>query len=263
MHRLDDKTAVITGAAGGIGSAAARLMAAEGARVLLADLDLEHVDHLARTIREEGGNAVATTVDVLDENSIAAMIDKAVAEFGGLHVLCNHVGGSDPSKDTDLLSLDLAEWDRVMDLNVRSTVVASRLAIPHMIAAGGGSIINTASVAGVQGDAVQCAYGTAKAGVISLTRYIATQYGPRGVRCNAIAPGATMTPALRDNLPTEVVDEIRRNTSLRSIGEPADIGHAMVHLASDESRYTTGQLLVIDGGLTTQSAFAPGRRGGS
>ncbi|MHA6803976.1 SDR family NAD(P)-dependent oxidoreductase [Salinifilum ghardaiensis] len=262
MNRLESRTAVIAGAATGIGFAAARLMAEEGAQVLLADLDEQGCRDAAAQIREEGGTARATTVDVADEESIAAMIDEAVSAFGGLRVLCNHVGGSDPARDLDLLNMDMAEWDRAMNRNVRSTVLASRLAIPHMIAAGGGSVINTASIAGVEGDAVQCAYGAAKAAVISLTRYIAAQYGPRGIRCNAVAPGAVMTPALRDNLLAEALESILRHTPVGDVGEPADIAHAMVYLASAESRYLTGQCLVVDGGTTSQSALAPQRRAG-
>lgn len=256
-NRLENKRVVITGAASGIGRAAAELMVAEGARVLIADLD---ADAAAATAAEIGEGAVGIAVDVLDEDSIAAMIDSAVAEFGGIDVLCNHVGGSNPRKDLDLLHLDLAEWDRTMALNARSTVVASRLALPHMIADGGGSIINTVSVAGLAGDTLQCAYGAAKAAVIRLTQYIATQYGRNGVRCNAVAPGAIMTPALENNLPAETIADIRSHNALHLIGAPEDIGWAMVYLASDESRYMTGQTLVLDGGLTAQSPIAASRR---
>ncbi|MFF9214835.1 SDR family NAD(P)-dependent oxidoreductase, partial [Streptomyces sp. NPDC014791] len=128
--------------------------------------------------------------------SVATMIDRAATEFGGINVLCNHVGGSNPRKDLDLLRLDLYEWDRTMALNARSTVVTSQLALPHTLVAGGGSIINTASIGGLAGDTLQCAYGAAKAAVIRLTQYIATQYGKQGIRCNAVAPGAVMTPVL-------------------------------------------------------------------
>ncbi|WP_349270942.1 7-alpha-hydroxysteroid dehydrogenase [Mycolicibacterium parafortuitum] len=256
-NRLDHKRVVITGAASGIGRAAAQLMAGEGARVLIADLD---ADAAAAAAADIGRGAVGIAVDVLDEASITAMIGCAVDTFGGLDVLCNHVGGSDPRKDLDLLRLDLDEWDRAMALNARSTVVASRLALPHMIAAGSGAIINTVSVAGLAGDTLQCAYGAAKAAVIRLTQYIATQYGRQGVRCNAVAPGAVMTPALRNNLPADVIDDIRRHNALDLIGTPEDIGWAMVYLASDESRYMTGQTLVLDGGLTAQSPIAASRR---
>lgn len=260
MNRLEGKKIVVTGAASGIGRAAAHLMAAEGAQVLIADLHEAAAEEAAREVRERGGVAVGVAVDVMDESSVSAMVDRAIAEFGGLTTLCNHVGGSDPHKDLDLLRMDLDEWDKTMALNARSTVVASRLAIPHMIAAGGGSIVNTASVAGLLGDSLQCAYGSAKAAVIRLTQYIATQYGRQGIRCNAVAPGAIMTPALRDNLPADVVAGIRAANALDMLGSPEDIGHAMVYLASDESRYMSGQTLVVDGGLTAQSPLAAGRR---
>lgn len=256
-HRLADKRVVITGAASGIGLEAARLMVGEGARVLIADL---HADAAASAAADVGPGAIGIGADVLDESSIEAMIARAVTEFGGIDVLCNHVGGSDPRKDLDLLRLDMAEWDRAMALNARSTVVASRLALPHMIAAGGGSIINTVSVAGLAGDTLQCAYGAAKAAVIRLTQYIATQYGRKGVRCNAVAPGAVLTPALADNLSESVIDGIRQQNALDRIGTPEDIGWAMVYLASDESAYMTGQTLVLDGGLTAQSPLAATRR---
>ena len=152
------------------------------------------------------------------------------------------------------------EFDRTMGLNVRSTVVGSRAALPHLIAAGGGSIINTASVGGLSGDFLQVAYGTAKAAVIRLTEYVATQYGAQNVRCNAIAPGAIMTPALRDNLPAEAIESIRGHNALPFIGAPEDIAHAMLYLASDESRYLTGQVLVVDGGMTSHSSIAEDRR---
>lgn len=262
MNRLSGKKIIITGAASGIGRAAAELMVREGASVLIADLDEGAASKTAADIADPaaGGRAVGMAVDVMDERSIASMIDRAVSEFGGIDVLCNHVGGSNPRKDLDLLRLDLDEWDRTLALNARSTVVASQLALPHMISAGGGSIINTVSVGGLAGDTLQCAYGAAKAAVIRLTQYIATQYGKKGIRCNAVAPGAVMTPALRDNVPADVVADIRRHNALDMIGDPEDIGWAMVYLASDESRYMSGQTLVLDGGLTAQSPIAASRR---
>ncbi|QCB49785.1 SDR family oxidoreductase [Rhodococcus sp. PAMC28707] len=262
MNRLSGKKIVITGAASGIGRAAAELMVTEGAHVLISDLDHDAAVSAADDInsRTPGKLAIGTAVDVMDEDSLASMVEHAVSEFGGIDVLCNHVGGSNPRKDLDLLRLDLDEWDRTMTLNARSTVVASRLVLPHMIEAGGGSIINTVSVAGLAGDTLQCAYGAAKAAVIRLTQYIATQYGRQGIRCNSVAPGAIMTPALRDNVPADVIADIRHHNALDMIGDPEDIGWAMVYLASDESRYMSGQTLVLDGGLTAQSPIAASRR---
>lgn len=261
MGRVEQKVAVITGGASGIGLAASQLLAAEGASVVIADLDQDKAVAAAKEINRGGGQALGVALDAMDEESIVALVETAVEEFGGLHVMCNHVGGSDPRKDLDLLRLDLDEFDRVMRLNVRSTVIGCQAALPHMIAAGGGSIINTASVGGLSGDFLQVAYGTAKAAVIALTQYVATQYGANYVRCNAIAPGAVMTPSLRDNVPPEAIEAIRGHNVLPFIGAPDDIAQAMLFLASDESRYITGQLLVVDGGMSSHSSIAEDRRG--
>ncbi|MER8237187.1 SDR family NAD(P)-dependent oxidoreductase [Streptomyces sp. NPDC094049] len=260
MNRLQDKVAVVTGAGSGIGRAAAVLMARQGARVVVADHDAPAARETAGIITEAGGQALPVAVNVLEEDSVAAMIATTVEEYGALHVLCNHVGGTNPRTDLDLLRMDMDEFDRAVALNVRSTLLGSRHAVPHMIRAGGGSIVNTASVAALVGDVLQTSYGAVKAAVVSLTKSIATQYGPQGIRCNAVAPGAVMTPALENNLPQEVIDGLRSGNALPYLGSPEDIGHTMVFLASDESRYLTGQLLVVDGGMTTQSPAAHWRR---
>ncbi|MFF3259295.1 SDR family NAD(P)-dependent oxidoreductase [Streptomyces sp. NPDC002932] len=260
MNRLHDKVAVITGAGSGIGRAAAELMSKEGARVVVADHDTRAAEETAALITAAGGQALPLTVDVMEEDSIADMISATVKEYGALHVLCNHVGGTNPRTDLDVLRMDMDEFDRAVALNMRSTLLGSRHAIPHMIRAGGGSIINTASVAALVGDVLQTSYGAVKAAVVSITKSVATQYGPQNIRCNAIAPGAVVTPALENNLPQEVVDSLKRGNALPYLGSPEDIGHTMVFLASDESRYLTGQLLVVDGGMTAQSSAAPGRR---
>lgn len=258
--RLAGKVAVVTGAGSGIGRAAAVLMSRQGARVVVADYDERGARETAELVVAAGGRALPVTVDVTDEGSVAAMVDAAVSEFGALHVLCNHVGGTDPRKDLDLLRMDMDEFGRAVDRNVRSTLWGARYAVPHMIRAGGGSIINTASVAALVGDVLQTSYGAVKAAVVSITKSIAVQYGPHNVRCNAIAPGAVMTPALEQDLPVDVIDSLKRGNALPYLGAPEDIGHTMVFLASDESRYLTGQLLVVDGGMTMQSSAAPGRR---
>ena len=260
MNRVQGKVAVITGGASGIGLAAAKLLAAEGAAVVIGDLKPEQAEAAAAQITAAGGRALGLAVDAMEEASLTALVEAAVQEFGALHIMCNHVGGSNPRKDLDLLRLDMDEFDRTMRLNVRSTVVGSRAALPHIIAAGGGSIINTASVGGLSGDFLQVSYGTAKAAVIRLTQYVATQYGAQNVRCNSIAPGAIMTPALRDNLSAEAIESIRSHNALPFIGAAEDIAQAMLFLASDESRYVTGQCLVVDGGMSSHSSIAEDRR---
>ena len=260
MNRLQGHVVVITGGASGIGRASANLFAAEGAAVVIGDLAEQDAEAAAAQITAAGGRAAGVAVDVTDEASLGALIDTAVTRFGRLDVMCNHVGGSNPRKDLDVVGLDLDEFDRTMNLNVRSTVLGCRLAIPHLIEAGGGSIINTASVGGLSGDFTQTAYGTAKAAVLRLTQYVATQYGHERIRCNALVPGAVMTPALRNNLPAEMIEGIRKHNALPFIGEPDDLANAMLFLASPESRYITGQALVVDGGMSSHSTIAEIRR---
>ncbi|GAA1347778.1 NAD(P)-dependent dehydrogenase (short-subunit alcohol dehydrogenase family) [Arthrobacter roseus] len=141
--------------------------------MVIGDLKQEQAESAATEITAAGGRAMGLAVDAMDEASIIALVEAAVDKYGALHIMCNHVGGSNPRKDLDLLRLDMDEFDRTMRLNVRSTVVGSRAALPHLIAAGGGSIINTASVGGLSEDFLQVAYGTAKAAVIRLTQYVA------------------------------------------------------------------------------------------
>ncbi|MFD4176155.1 SDR family NAD(P)-dependent oxidoreductase [Streptomyces anulatus] len=260
MDRLKEKTAVITGAGSGIGRAAAVLMGREGARIVVADYDTAAAEETAALVEKAGGQALPATVDVTDEGSIADMIAATVREFGGVNVLCNHVGGTNPRTDLDVLRMDMEEFQRGIARNVTSTLLGTRHALPHMLRAGGGSIINTASVAALVGDVLQTAYGAVKAAVVSITKSTAVQYGPHNVRCNAIAPGAVLTPALENNLPESVVEDLKKGNALPYLGSPEDIGHTMVFLASEESRYLTGQLLVVDGGMTMQSSAAPGRR---
>lgn len=260
MDRVRGQVAVITGGASGIGRASAGLLAAEGAAVVIGDLKQEDASRAADEIIAAGGQAIGVAVDVMQEESLSALIRAAVTEFGRIDVMCNHVGGSNPRKDLDILGLDMDEFDRAMRLNVRSTLLGCRLAIPHMIEAGGGSIINTASVGGLAGDFVQVAYGSAKAAVIRMTEYVATQYGREQIRCNAIAPGAVMTPALADNLPAEEIEGIRTHNALPYLGEPEDVANLMLFLASPESRYITGQVITIDGGMTSHHPLAETRR---
>lgn len=260
MHRMHGRVVVITGGASGIGRAGAELLAREGASVVIGDLAETDAVAAAEQIVARGGQAIGTAVDVMEEDSLKRLIEAAISEFGRLDVLCNHVGGSNPRADLDVVRMDLEEFDRTMSLNVRSTMLGCRLAIPHMKATGGGSIVNTASVGGLSGDFIQLAYGTAKAAVIRMTQYIATAHGADRIRCNAIAPGAVMTPSLIDNLPAEMVEGIRSHNALPFIGEPDDIANLMLFLASEESRYITGQCIVADGGMTSHSPIAELRR---
>ena len=187
-------------------------------------------------------------MDATKEESIKEAVEFTVDTYGSLTIMFNNVGGTNLQKDLDVVNLDLDEWDRLMNMNLKSVLLGARFAIPHMQKAGGGSIINTASTAAVAGDSVRSAYGASKTAVTGLSRYIATQYGKDNIRCNSIAPGLILTPAAKNNLPDEVRDIFMKYNALPYHGEPEDIGNTVLFLASDESKFMTGQLLVVDGG---------------
>ena len=248
MKRVENKVALITGGASGIGLSAATLLAKEGAKVVIADYNVEGAKELAQTLVSEGYEASAVFLDAGDAKSIEAAVDFTVKQYGTLTVLFNNVGLTNLQKDLDVLNIDLDEWDRLVNVNLKSVLLGSRFAIPHMQKAGGGSIINTASMAGFSSDEIRTAYGTTKAGVVQMTKYIATQYGKDKIRSNAIAPGLILTPAAQRNMPQEMLDIFMKYNALPYHGEADDIGHAVVFLASDESKFMTGQTLQIEGG---------------
>ncbi|QLG37719.1 SDR family NAD(P)-dependent oxidoreductase [Paenibacillus sp. FSL W7-1088] len=248
MLRMKDKVALVTGGASGIGLSAAQLMAREGAKVVIADFNVNGAKEAAADIQAQGGEAVAVFVDAGDEFSIKEAVEFTVQQYGKLTSLFNNVGLTNLKKDLDVVNVDLDEWDRLMNVNLKSVLLGCRFAIPHMIEAGEGSIINTASMAGFTGDLVRVAYGASKAGVVNLTKYIATQYGKHNIRCNAVAPGLILTPAAQNNMPPDVLDMFAKYNALPYHGEPDDIGYTVVFLASDESKFITGQTIQVEGG---------------
>jgi NAD(P)-dependent dehydrogenase (short-subunit alcohol dehydrogenase family) len=188
MGRLAGKVAVVTGAGSGIGEATARLMAREGASIVVADINGTG----AARVADDLDGAVAAEVDVSDEASVVRMIETAVESFGGLDVLHNNATDSSLNAiDTDIVTLDMAIFDRLVAVNLKGAFMGYKHAIPYMLARGGGSIVNTASVDGFVGRGVRAAYGASKAGIVLLTKSVASQYGTRGIRCNAVAPGLT------------------------------------------------------------------------
>ncbi|GAB1158442.1 SDR family NAD(P)-dependent oxidoreductase [Paenibacillus illinoisensis] len=248
MDRMKDKVVLVTGGASGIGLSAANLMAAEGAKVVIADFNVDGAIEAAKNIQLLGGDAVGIFVDAAKETSIQEAVEFTAQQYGKLTCLFNNVGLTNLKKDLDVVHVDLDEWDRLMNVNLKSVLLGCRFAIPHMIRAGGGSIINTASMAGFTGDAVRVAYGASKAGVVNLTKYIAAQYGKHNIRCNAVAPGLILTPAAQDNMPQDVLNMFAKYNALPYHGEPDDIGHTVLFLASDESKFITGQTIQVEGG---------------
>jgi NAD(P)-dependent dehydrogenase (short-subunit alcohol dehydrogenase family) len=248
---LDSRVGIVTGAASGIGRATAIRLATEGASVVVADINGEGAALVSVEITDAGGAAIAFQVDVADEEQVEGMVAAAVGRWGRLDILHNNAaeaGHVTTGGDLDILTIDVATWDRIMAVNVRGAMLGCRHAIPHMLREGG-SIINTSSVAGLAGQSVHPAYGASKGALNTFTKYIATTYGRHGIRCNAIAPGVIATPSLEANVPTELVDVYLSHTLLPRLGRPDDIAALVVLLASDAGSFLTGQVIAVDGGL--------------
>ena len=252
--RLAGKVAIVTGAGSrgpgvGNGKAAAILFAREGARVLCADQVKERAEETVGLIRAERGEAEPFAADVTRAADCRAMIDAATGRWGGLDVLHNNVG---IESRHGLMETTEEEWDRVMAVDLKSVLLATQAAVPAMERRGGGSVICVSSIAALRGYG-RTAYAAAKAGVIGFVQSVAVQLGPRGIRVNAIAPGTVWTPMVAD-LGAESRERRRRATPLGTEGTGWDVGWGAVYLASDESRWVTGQVLVIDAGLTTTTS---------
>ena len=250
--RLDGKVAVITGAGSGMGRVAAQMFAAEGAKVVVAEFAADAGEETVRQVADAGGEASFVKTDVSREDDARAMVDHAVERFGRIDVLYNNAGIM-PEADHSVTDTDVAVWDQVMAVNLRGVFLGCKYAIPRMVERGSGSVINISSFVAILGCSVpQDAYTASKGAVLSLTRSLAVQFGPRGVRSNAICPGPIETPLLMDwLLKDDAAKQLRlaRNPTGR-FGKPEEIVNAAIYLASDEARWTNGAQFVIDGGIS-------------
>ncbi len=250
--RLDGKVTIITGGGGGMGRVAARLFAAQGAKVVVAEYGDAAGAQTVEEVRAAGGEATAIKVDVSKDADAKAMVDHALSTYGRLDCLYNNAGIM-PEADHSVTDTDVDTWDAVMAVNVRGVYLGCKYAVPAMIESGGGSIINIASFVAIVGCSVpQDAYTASKGAVLALTRSLAVQFGPNGIRTNAICPGPVETPLLMDWLvKDEAAKQLRlaRNPTGR-FGKPEEIVQMAIYLASDESRWTNGASLVVDGGIS-------------
>lgn len=250
--RLANKVAIITGSASGMGQAAAVLFASEGARVVVTDINERAGAETVKTIRDDGGAAIFINADVTNEGEVKALVETSLETFGHIDILYNNAGVMLPEDQSVVDNTEMV-WDRVLDINLKSVFLCSKYTIPHMVKQGKGSIINIASFVALMGSTVpQDAYTASKGGMLSLTKSLAVQYGRHGVRCNAICPGPIETPLLRYLWTSEEARNTRLNRiPLGRFGEATDIVYMALYLASDESSWTTGAWLVVDGGISS------------
>ncbi|NLG48957.1 MAG: glucose 1-dehydrogenase [Chloroflexi bacterium] len=251
MNRLANKVAVITGSTSGIGRATAELFAKEGAQVVVNGRRRELGEQVVEGIRAAGGTASFFYGDVTKSDQIEAMIRFAVDTYGRLDILVNNAWSG---RSAAVLDLSEEEWDYLFAVLLKASFLGAKYAIPEMIKGGGGSIINISSVHGLLSSHNYCAYDSAKAGVINLSRSIAVDYGHQGIRCNAICPGWIITEQT-EKWVKEHPEHLRSAEMLYPVGRPGytiDIAQAALFLASDESSFITGHALVVDGGLTIQ-----------
>jgi NAD(P)-dependent dehydrogenase (short-subunit alcohol dehydrogenase family) len=252
--KLQDRAAVITGAGSGIGRAMALQFAREGARVLAADVNAAAAEETAALVEAAGGQALPLRVNVTEPGEVRAMLERARDAFGGVQILCNNAGiGS----TTDVVDCEPDEWDRVMAVNVKGVFLGCKYGIPIMLAGGGGSIVNTASVAGMVGIVKRAVYCASKGAVIALTKQVAVEYVEQGIRCNCVCPGTVDSPWVGRLLsqtddPQEARAALVARQPIGRLGTPEEVAAAALYLCSDDASFITGSSLVLDGGWTAK-----------
>lgn len=247
--RLNDKVVLITASTRGIGLACVQACGKEGARVYMAARNLDLAHSIAETLNREGCRIQCVFNDATKPESFSSMVEEVVAKEGKIDVLVNNFGLSAPGKDLDFAHTDPQVFFNTVELNLRSVFLSSQAAVKHMAPRRQGSIINISSIGGLVPDISQIAYGTSKAAINYLTKLIAVQEARHNIRCNAVLPGMTSTQAVEKNLSPTFRSLFLRHIPLSRMGLPEEIAAAVVYFASDESAYTTGQILSVSGGF--------------
>ena len=247
--RLENKVILITASTRGIGLACVKACAKEGAIVYMAARNLIAAEKTAQELNAQGYHVKCVYNDASEPDTFLSMVDEVVEKEGHLDVLVNNFGTSNPKKDLDFSHTDITDYLDIVTLNLRSVFIASQAAAKHMAKHGGGSIVNISSIGGLVPDISQVAYGSSKAAINYLTKLIAVQEAKHHIRCNAVLPGMTATEAVEKHLSEDFRNLFLRHIPLKKIGLPEEISAAVVYFASDESAYTTGQILAISGGF--------------
>jgi NAD(P)-dependent dehydrogenase (short-subunit alcohol dehydrogenase family) len=255
MGMLANKIILVTGAGSGIGRASSIGMAQEDAKVIVVDMNSEGGDETVNIIKNQGGDAIFIQTDVTKSSDVTSMVEDSLKKFGSIDVLYNNVGGWRIDSNDSVTENSEEEWDHLINLNLKSVYLVSRQVIPHMIERGGGSIINTITTNAYMTYPKVDGYSAAKAGVMELTKAMALTYAKNNIRVNGVVPGETLTPQWKRtyySLPNkdEAIENMRKMIPLGRFAEPEDIAEMVIWLASDKSRYATGAIFVVDGGLT-------------
>jgi 3-oxoacyl-[acyl-carrier protein] reductase len=245
MGRLDEKVAIITGGASGIGKKTAEIFSKEGAAIAIFDVNREALNQTEKEIRDNGGKCNGYVVDVTNFEDVTEKVKEVIEDFGKIDVLVNNAG---ITRDNFLTKMEIDDWNKVISINLTGTFNCAKATASYMMEQGKGNIVNVSSVVGVYGNIGQTNYAASKAGVIGLTKTWAKEFAKKGIRVNAVAPGFIKTP-MTDKVPEKVLEIMISKTPMGRMGESIEVANAILFLASEESSFTTGHILHVDGGL--------------